>query len=131
MRITKEQIKEVYNEFSRRERIYLKTEEIKFIINKKASSGDFFTDIVSEFKHMFKNKKEYSNPTRSDLFKGRPKRNRKMIAMKSIHGRVIKTFESLTLAAEYCGNLKNKGNISNCCSGKSKSFNGYVWEYIN
>ena len=44
-------------------------------------------------------------------------------------GVIIKDFPSIKDAAIYVGGEKYKGNICYCCSGKTKSAQGYRWEY--
>jgi group I intron endonuclease len=56
----------------------------------------------------------------------RNKRNIKVIQF-DIQGNILNSFNSLKEASEYIGT--GKGNISNCCNGRTKTVKGYVWKY--
>jgi hypothetical protein len=60
------------------------------------------------------------------------KRNRIRINKCSkISGRVLATYESVTLAAKTAlGNEKFKSGIVNCCAGRAKTYQGFIWQYV-
>jgi hypothetical protein len=61
------------------------------------------------------------------------KRNRIRINKCSkISGRVLATYESVTLAAKTAlGDEKFKSGIVNCAAGRAKSYQGFIWSYVN
>lgn len=42
-------------------------------------------------------------------------------------GKVVKKYESIKAAGEECG--FDRGNISKCCTGKSRTYKGYEWRF--
>lgn len=54
--------------------------------------------------------------------------NRRSIIMKSLDGKIIREFDSITDAASYI-NAKSIGNIVECCKGNKRSYLGYKFEY--
>lgn len=58
-----------------------------------------------------------------------PAHNRRKVQMLSDDGKVLKSFESATEAAEFI-NVK-VGNLVWCCKGKRKSCGGYKWSYVS
>jgi group I intron endonuclease len=61
---------------------------------------------------------------RSEEFK---KKHCKPIIQKTLNGVFIREWDSIKEASKTL-NISN-GNISNCCSGRIKTFKGYVWAY--
>ena len=44
---------------------------------------------------------------------------------------MLKTFVSLTAAAEYMNRPKQTGNLHKVCNGERQTWLGYKWRYIN
>lgn len=54
--------------------------------------------------------------------------NIRKIIMRSLDGKIIREFNSITEAASYI-HAKSLGNITSCCKGIKKSYLGYKFEY--
>ena len=54
----------------------------------------------------------------------------KKVAQYTLDGIYIQTFNSLHDAARFLGNDKYNSGISNCISGRRKSYKGYLWKLI-
>lgn len=53
--------------------------------------------------------------------------NKKNVYMFNLSGNLIRSFDSVTKAANFTGIHKN--NISACCRGKKQSMGGFMWSY--
>ena len=49
----------------------------------------------------------------------------------TLEGEMLKTFVSLTAAAEYMNRPKQTGNLHKVCNGERQTWLGYKWRYIN
>ena len=67
--------------------------------------------------------KRRSQETREKISKSKSS----SVAMYSKTGEYIRSFNSLTEAADFL--MKTPGHISKCCKGERKSAYGYVWKY--
>lgn len=71
---------------------------------------------------------ELVTPSQNINYGTRNKRISKRIQMIDKNNNTLKTFNSLTEAAQFF-NKKSVGNISNCLNGHSKSAYGYKWKF--
>lgn len=125
-----EQIK-TYAQIFNHNKLYLTEEELIKVENrlknydKKKGYLECLDEIIEEYKQSgkFNKKNEY--------YMSKVKRNRKMIIQMNVHGRVLKTFDSLSSAAEFLGNINYKSNISSVCAGRMHTYKGYKWAYID
>lgn len=53
------------------------------------------------------------------------------VAMINNFGQIVKIFNSIADASEYCGVGRNDGHITQCCKGKQLTAYGRRWRYVN
>lgn len=126
-----EQIK-VYSQIFAHNNIYL-TEEELLLVGKRLKDYDKkkgFLQCLDEIIEEYKLSGKFSEQKTNTYYMKTVRRNRKMINQLSMNGKVLKTFNSLTAAAEFLGDINFKSNISSVCSGRMRSFKGYRWMYI-
>lgn len=56
---------------------------------------------------------------------------KKAVVQYDLSGNFINEFESASEAARQLGKLSARVNIGNCCNGKLKTSNGYIWKWKN
>jgi len=78
------------------------------------------------------NRAKHKNPELGYFYRGHISRVRKRIhRCTKISGRIVKSYESLQLAALDLGDIKMKSNISNCANGKIPSYKNWVWKWAD
>lgn len=129
----KERLESLYNVFAQ-QRIYLTIEELEKI-DEQISLDKYFElieKIAKGYTKTEKRRKIYGDKTRGAFYKKkRYPRNRKPVQkLSKLSGRVVATYESVSLAAEVvAGDARFKGNIYNACEGKVSSYKGFKWAW--
>ena len=54
----------------------------------------------------------------------------KSVAQYNIHNKLIKIYDSIKNACIE-NKFKNPSNITQCCKGNRKTYNGFIWKYVN
>jgi len=73
------------------------------------------------------NKKHYIKGSNRNIQIG--KKNKKPVFQYDLKGNFIKKWDSITSANKFIKSPISSGEISLCCSGKIKSYYGFIWRY--
>lgn len=74
--------------------------------------------------------KRINDVKESEGFKTRHRKHRKPVEKYTIDGEFIKRFDSLKEAYESSPEY-SKAGVAHCCSGRLKTYKGYIWKYVN
>ena len=92
----------------------------KILAREKGVEGnDIIDELIAEHKQ---ERKSARKPIKREI--------RAVKKCSKISGRILATYQSITLAAEVAlGDKKFKTGICNAAAGRAKSYKGFVWEY--
>lgn len=83
----------------------------------------------NRFKHIGKVQDQNVCQRKSDSMKSSLKVKRIRVKQLTLTGDLIKIHDSVSSAANYLGKPSATSLISRCCRKKTKTFNGFMWEY--